>query len=85
MLSFLKKLFGIKTPETTAAQAPYKVEAPVVETQITDSVTIKPVAETEPVKKNRRPRNRKPKAANPAVAAKVNTNNKPKATTKPKK
>lgn len=71
MFSFLKKLFGVKTPDVAAAQAPYKVEAPVVETQITDSVTITKAPEVEPVKKNRRPRNRKPKVANPAVAAKV--------------
>ena len=71
MFSFFKKLFGVKTPDVTAAQAPYKVEAPVVETQITDSVTITKAPEAAPVKKNRRPRNRKPKTANPAVVVKV--------------
>lgn len=44
MFSFFKKLFGGKTPDTSAAQAPYKLEVAVDNTQITDSVT---VAETK--------------------------------------
>ena len=73
MFNFIKKLFGVKTPVTTAAQAPYKVEPqqPKVEVAVaepTPAVQAKaPVASAPaaqaPAKKNRRPRNRKPKAA----------------------
>ena len=67
MFNFIKKLFGAKTPVTTAAQAPYKVEpqpetvkVEVSKPEFTPTPAVK--AET-PAKKSRRPRNRKPKAA----------------------
>ena len=57
MLGFLKKLFGLKTAETVST-APYKIESPVVqaapavvENQITDAVTVKPVEQSAPAKK----------------------------------
>lgn len=53
MLTFLKKLFGVKQAEV--AQAPYKIEAPVVEAvptpvndQITDAVTQSPPEAPKP-------------------------------------
>ena len=72
MFNFIKKLFGVKTPVTAAAQAPYKVEPASTTTYIE---TAKPVIKTEvvvtpaandaiqPAKKRRHPRNRKPKTA----------------------
>lgn len=71
MISFIKKLFGVKTPVPTAAQAPYKVEPqqpkvavsePTPAVQAKAPVASAPAAQA-PAKKNRRPRNRKPKAA----------------------
>ena len=72
MFGFLKRLFGVKTAETVS-EAPYKIEAPVeaapakVETQITDAVTVKPVAEAAPVKEAKPSRRRKPAGQKPAA------------------
>lgn len=64
MFNFIKKLFGVKTPVTTAAQAPYKVEPP-------KEIAIIPVVNTDaPTKKRRRPRNRNRAAG--GTVAKVN-------------
>ena len=67
MLGFFKKLFGAKTEETVE-QAPYKVEAPVVEaiptsvnTQITDAVTQSPVVETKHTASGKASQKRGPK------------------------
>ena len=67
MFEFIKRLFGAKTPvTTTAAQAPYKVEPQpeTVKVEVTKpEVTPTPAVKADtPAKKNRRPRNRKPKA-----------------------
>jgi hypothetical protein len=39
MFSFLKKLFAAKQPTSAAAQAPYKIEAPVIQVD-GDTVTV---------------------------------------------
>ena len=68
MLSFLKKLFGTKAPQTTetavVTEAPYKVETPVVEPVVATPVA-EPVVKSKP-KAPKKPEAKKPVAKKPA-------------------
>ena len=72
MINFIKKLFGFTPKEDVVAEAPYKIEAPVVA----------PVVATpapKPVSKNNRPRkpkNQQPKPQQPAAQSAQQTANK---------
>ena len=56
MFAFIKKLFGFKSVVAEPA-APYKVEAPAtVEPQITDAVTVKPVAPADKASRPAQPK-----------------------------
>lgn len=71
MLNYLKNLFGFGTKAEVkvekAAEAPYKVEAPVVVAPATISPEVEPVVAAKP-KKKRAPA--KPKATKAPAAAK---------------
>lgn len=67
MFAFIKKLFGFKSVVAEPA-APYKVEAPAtVEPQITDAVTVKPVAPAQPKQGQQKKQGQKPAGQKPAT------------------